>query len=1167
MTKITYPTGGSTEFDFGMHRIKPDNARNCRELAAPIGANVGGFRINAITDRDETGAIASSRQFSYKNEDNTSSGKLMYALEYHQMTTNHHIPWENCAVINGTGQYDCDDYICGRVTIFANNTSKYASKAGPHIGYSRVVERTGSGGAIGKTAYEFTNEYPSTADIWDIYNGTLEAVKTYDSQDRIVREEYYIEPNTSTVAALNGCPDSPQRCFDEYHPFIIVADPDQTNQLVLCEMPNGQNRWIHEFDDNTGCLDHKIFYTKFIKYDHYAEQKWKRSTYKKTIDYSYSDLAPGTVEKTTLYEYNDPQIAKPTSTSFHNSDGKEHRTEIEYLHAGYINAIPKKTTKKVDGQITGGTYIDFDLVGRPLVLSEILKGGTILERGVIGGYNGFGRPISYKYMDFPTEEYTWTNGLLTQRQQLDWIWKYDYNEQRLLRKFTDIDGQESFYDYDGLLRLLHSSSRGGNVSVDYKYNYLLLNGGDNYVKTTEHYSDFQDQISKQTIDGLGRPLQTIKIGYGPHGEDVLTEDLDYDGHGRVVQKVYIPDEEGGLTYTTMTYEKSPLSRLLTETFPDGNKVVTEYGGTGNYYFTKSTDENGNGTTTKTDILGRQISKTDPLGGLTEYEYDNRNNLLKVTNPENQDYLFTYDNRNRMRTKKVPGADCTEFYFENGRDLMVASQDGNLREQGKWIATEYDPFGRVLRTGFYNHNAVIYCNLPAGQVPNEPNDFLPVPQDELTINIYDVESGATCDVNQNDNIFKGKLTATSARVLEEGGLTGWVDTKYCFDDFGRQVRTEISTPYGKDEYENDYNFADIVKASRRDFNSGELAYSHLNLIDHSGRITYSGFEGGGTSYKFNSKDQLVRKSLGGLAELNYMYNSRGWLTKINNMPFENTTGFPTCSANPPSGGSGSGGGLPCGECGEEELTLEQLLQVRFNKNLNVDCYLPCNCSNRCDPGAGLPCDSITIEGDTIIYPTDVKYPAELFDVLKCTGEEGLVLGDSLARILGNYAVRNRWKVENESQKFKVETAAYGEQIVDLQGLLDLAGEGADPTIKNPGQKSCTECPAADELPPCTSEQAGSQQAAINGIGANLIGSIDELRFPTNLVRVRLCDGSEIYLFDEELSLLEAGTYFTLQVIPLVDGNSEIVIGGAGENPTQMSLSGFLNVRNTLMFPMG
>ncbi len=136
---------------------------------------------------------------------------------------------------------------------------------------------------------------------------------------------------------------------------------------------------------------------------------------------------------------------------------------------------------------------------------------------------------------------------------------------------------------------------------------------------------------------------------------------------------------------------------------------------GSLYKTVMTDENVHNTEVYKDKLGRVLLTRKFLGTErvdTYNVYDDYGNLAMVIPPSacngttiEADLVFkyTYDNENRLSTKKVPGADVVNFYYDD-RDLLTLTQDGNMRAQNKYLATKYDDLGRVEATGFLTNVA-------------------------------------------------------------------------------------------------------------------------------------------------------------------------------------------------------------------------------------------------------------------------------------------------------------------------------------------------------------------------------------------------------------------------------------------------------------------------------
>ncbi|ADB38155.1 SGNH/GDSL hydrolase family protein [Spirosoma linguale] len=131
LKKITYPTGGYTEFDFEKHTSKKYQAIN-RDASINLLTDstqvVGGIRIKTITNKENSNAVLSTKQYNYLLSDGSSSGissgKPVYGTGAHKMS-----------VCNETGSITMDIYSLQSLLPTSVNSH------GTHIGYSRVVEK------------------------------------------------------------------------------------------------------------------------------------------------------------------------------------------------------------------------------------------------------------------------------------------------------------------------------------------------------------------------------------------------------------------------------------------------------------------------------------------------------------------------------------------------------------------------------------------------------------------------------------------------------------------------------------------------------------------------------------------------------------------------------------------------------------------------------------------------------------------------------------------------------------------------------------------------------------------------------------------------------------------------------------------------------------------
>lgn len=133
LSKLTYPTGGTSEFYYEGNRYSHSVSRDLSSCYLPylkhelIDLYAGGVRIKKIIDKSNSGER--SREFFYKGSDDRSSGILLkfprYCVSYR----------------SATPTSDGKQYIIRQHNSYSSEHNSVYSLDGSHIGYSRVVEK------------------------------------------------------------------------------------------------------------------------------------------------------------------------------------------------------------------------------------------------------------------------------------------------------------------------------------------------------------------------------------------------------------------------------------------------------------------------------------------------------------------------------------------------------------------------------------------------------------------------------------------------------------------------------------------------------------------------------------------------------------------------------------------------------------------------------------------------------------------------------------------------------------------------------------------------------------------------------------------------------------------------------------------------------------------
>ena len=393
------------------------------------------------------------------------------------------------------------------------------------------------------------------------------------------------------------------------------------------------------------------------------------------------------------------------------------------------------------------------------------------------------------------------------------------------------------------------------------------------------------------------------------------------------------------------YSANQASDVLLFKIQDDELVASGYYNPNQLFVTITKDENWTGGKQHTTeefkdkegkvILRRSYPEQDVTKRLnTYYVYDDfgllrcvlppqafadENNSISVDERNNYCYLYGYDARRRMIHKKLPGADWIYMVYDK-RDRLVAEQDGNQRDNGRWVVTKYDALNRPVMTGYYTSSkdqAQLQAEVNSysqmyesrgGSFKSYTNHSFPQNLSEanlLTVSYYDdynisgcpqtscmnVSGYATADVISEPT---GQLTATLTRVLNgESYGREWVWSVQFYDKNYRVVQSYAQNYLkGYDRVTNEYSFTGNVVKSLHEHsvqNYNPTYEETWNTYDHAGRLLSVSKEYRGAlvaserviaRHVYDDLGKLKTKKLENAGrELDYHYNIRDWLTRM------------------------------------------------------------------------------------------------------------------------------------------------------------------------------------------------------------------------------------------------------------------------------------------------
>ncbi|MEM9921255.1 MAG: RHS repeat-associated core domain-containing protein, partial [Bacteroidota bacterium] len=859
----------------------------------------GGLRVSRKITNDANGNILNTR-FEYGNKQ--SSTGILNAIP--DFTGEAGIRISSCAQVSPNGKEVYYNYFFNYlVNAVSSSLSPLTMNFAPGIvGYTEVTKYYDGQEEekFGREVSTFYNEDFSASSLnttlvnvprfYNANNGNLQKLEIFDRDNTLVKET--INTYATNWNDFNWMWTGKIICDNCLLPALILSPAGNESTDPDCEIEH--NLWISYYS----------YIPQWHKLQSVAERTWGTD-------------GSGPLTSYQSYTYDNQYFVPKTYTTSGASVGmtKEVKYAQDILFEGdpdiFTPAIQEMVNRnmtaiplweKTTGSVQSGSKVRYEFTNNLFVPTDYYA--------IEGDINTWEPQYELRYTDYTddypdemqkdaydiAEIYTWDNGLLKTKNYSGWNWVWGYNNKRQLTSISNVDGTSTAYDYDDLQRMNYSgiSGKGGDLksSSTIEYDYELASGGSNKVTTTTTYEDGSDtQTSVQTFDGFGRDLVLTRLGYTPQLGNKAMQSVSYDDFGRKIREYSI-----GQDPVEYQYEYSPLSRMLQIDNPDGSIVTMQHGineaqevdGYPAYtlFKTKTTDENGNISETFTDGLDRtRVNKeylTETESADTYYGYDNYGNIGAVTTPMDYEYTYFYDAHNRLFQKKIPGGGTFEYqYYDN--DLLFKS----ILPNGHTTFNYYDQYDRLEVT-----------SLDGDQ--SSGNNII---ENEYDIN-HSVDPNAA---------YWGKKTGQITRVL---GTNDWLSATYTYDKFGRSTGQTVDNYVGGQEVlQTSLDYADNVKNINRVHSTSfgpDIVINTTNSFDHSFRKrriehqvdNHANVRICGMGY--DSEDRVISKALYGddpdgslLQSISYGYNSRGWLTNINEIDDgdSNDKEIPICKEDP------------------------------------------------------------------------------------------------------------------------------------------------------------------------------------------------------------------------------------------------------------------------------
>ncbi|WP_080485695.1 MULTISPECIES: RHS repeat-associated core domain-containing protein [Burkholderia cepacia complex] len=460
---------------------------------------------------------------------------------------------------------------------------------------------------------------------------------------------------------------------------------------------------------------------------------------------------------------------------------------------------------------------------------------------------------------------------------------------------TDALGRTKAYTYDAL----------GNV-----LSVTRLSGTSNAVTTRFTYTSDYSEIASET-DPLGH---TTNFGYT---NGCLTQMTDALGHSTTIQcnaagqRTSVQDALGNTTtYTyrgydlqsvtdplsrTTSYVVDALGRRIATRDALSNVTLTQYDT--NDRVVSTTDALNQTTTQGYDGNGNLLSVALPNTGVIHYVYDNRNRLITRTDAMNQSESWTYDGMGNVLTHTDRKGQVTDISYDAlNRKSLVSYADGSgvqaSYDAGDRLTSLTDSINGTLSWGYDGLDRITGTSSPQGSISytydaagrrtsmtaaaqaiasytyDNTNRLTAITQGSETVQLaYDADNRrSTLTLPNGITVAYGYDTASELTGLTytQGNGTTLGNLAYGYDADGRIISKSGT-------FATDVLPTATTQPATFDLNDRKTSFNGQALsYDANGNLTNDGTN----TYTWNARNQLVKVSQNGVAQLSYAYDALG-----------------------------------------------------------------------------------------------------------------------------------------------------------------------------------------------------------------------------------------------------------------------------------------------------
>jgi RHS repeat-associated protein len=509
----------------------------------------------------------------------------------------------------------------------------------------------------------------------------------------------------------------------------------------------------------------------------------------------------------------------------------------------------------------------------------------VLHNGTTGTVEWFdgGSPYYELYNPFKVKTTYGSDSLVTYRQrERHWGVRIDENDY-FYEDSLDALGRLAAAKSPGTFLKIPDENDLWNRTTFSNYSSAITYDDDNLIvvdtsRFSNNPSNLVNKIVKHEYDAFGQ-LRKSSVRNNSSVFEMKSEIL-YNYLGLV------REDKNGMNIRRR-HKYDGLGRVLEILFDDNSTRQYEYeplGSANAYEKVIFTDEEGKTRETKYDIRGNLVSEKIGINQPTVFEYNSLNQLIKITSPEGKITTYEYDGFGNVSRRITPDEGTYRYKYDtygNLRFIMHTTSPLQL------VFHRYDQLGRLVSTGTKSTTTTEFNNLN----PDNTYSFETTTSNLLAVNQYD-EYSATGVFSNMGYIplvtnTRGRLVSTAFR---DRTTDSWNFKSYRYDHLGRVDRYwfKIAGKVVKSIYNYHDNLDNLIRQNIASDYHVWYNYDVQGRLTQSRSYRYNQYGSShiDSEYEYNQADQVRKRwyknaSGNDVEYLDYLYNSRGWLQRVEN----------------------------------------------------------------------------------------------------------------------------------------------------------------------------------------------------------------------------------------------------------------------------------------------